>query len=706
MEKKNLSRLSIAAIILSIIGAAAFFLPISTAKDFLSFDFKNSFNILDIFKIGLGLTDITNGATWQFKLPFMFSCWLLILVFAGFIALIVLTIMQSHISVRRVLAVGMLIATIAGGFLYNTDMTAIAKTGNNYYNVYPEFKMVIKTKTGSVNSWSDKIDKLLAKSDEAFAGYDNADEIVNRLKTISAEAALVTFDAKDSVKKKMNKEIFEEIQSMIPYEDQVDFFKTYFKTLTKSVTAVSSTFGVGMLVLLGVLIVLCGVTYSELNPNGFKSYGIKVNVVYSALMLVTFFGTLFVPILKLDGTVTQATGLSQTSLFVMLLNAGKISKADETFSALGIEMGRTISSATLWLIILILVLSVITMGAYLFFSMQRKGFKVRRILAVTATVLYIIAGLWSAITFKDTPVGVSVWFVLFLGIMICNAIIPFTSYSDKEKLKVFSIINVVLFLIISAFIIVPLWKVLVDSLDMSAGYGMRIWPQKFTLLGYRTIITSVAMYKPFLISCVTTVAGTVLGLLLSTLGGYVLIQFEMPGRNFLAGMLLFTMIFQGGMIPTYLVMCNLGIINTLWAVILPLSISVYNLVLMRNFFEGIPKSLFESAQIDGCSPMGIFVKIVLPLSKAALASIGLMFAVSFWNDYTNYKIYITNSNLFNFQMKLRSMIFSSDMPNNTSVSQNTLQNAAIIVAIIPFMIIYPFCQQYFVKGVNIGAVKE
>ena len=127
---------------------------------------------------------------------------------------------------------------------------------------------------------------------------------------------------------------------------------------------------------------------------------------------------------------------------------------------------------------------------------------------------------------------------------------------------------------------------------------------------------------------------------------------------------------------------------------------------MRNFFEGIPESLFEAAQIDGCSPMGIFFKIVLPLSKAALASIGLMFAVQFWNDYTNFKIYIRTDKLYNFQIKLRNMVMDSNIPNDDSVDPNTISNAATIVAILPFMIIYPFCQQYFVQGVNVGAVKE
>lgn len=276
----------------------------------------------------------------------------------------------------------------------------------------------------------------------------------------------------------------------------------------------------------------------------------------------------------------------------------------------------------------------------------------------------------------------------------------------KKKVKIFPIVNVILFLVISLIIMVPIWKVIVDSFDAKAGYGMNFLPQTFTLGGYSSILSRVALYRPFLISVVVTIAGTFIGLLLATLGAYVLIQWEMPGRNFFAYMLLFTMIFDGGMIPKYLVIKQLGLMNTLWAVILPMSINVYNLVLMRNFFEGIPESLFEAAQIDGCSPMGIFFKIVLPLSKAALASIGLMFAVSFWNDYTNFKLYITKNKLFNFQIQLRNMVIDSDIPVDDAVNQETIGNAATIIAILPFMIIYPFCQKYFVQGVNVGAVKE
>jgi putative aldouronate transport system permease protein len=277
----------------------------------------------------------------------------------------------------------------------------------------------------------------------------------------------------------------------------------------------------------------------------------------------------------------------------------------------------------------------------------------------------------------------------------------------KKKIKVFDVINYIVFIILGLIILVPIWKVLVDSLNQYGVYQFRLWPKDFTLDGYRTIIETSKLYRPFFNSVITTIVGTLLGLVLATLGGYVLIQFDMPGRNLFAFYLLFTMIFSGGMIPEYLVMKQLGLINSMWILVVKHGVNVYNLVLMRNFFEGVPGSLYEAAKIDGCSPMGIFFKIVLPLSKAALASIGLMFAVTVWNDYSTVQIYITDTAQVNFQYKLRTMIMDGDTPTTAyNVSQTTLYNAGIIAAILPFMVLYPFLQKYFVTGVNIGAVKE
>ena len=277
----------------------------------------------------------------------------------------------------------------------------------------------------------------------------------------------------------------------------------------------------------------------------------------------------------------------------------------------------------------------------------------------------------------------------------------------KKKMPVFSVVNAIVFIVLCLIILIPMWKVLVDSFDLKTAYGMKLWPEQFGLAGYKSVFTNPSLYKPFLISVIVTISGTFMGLAISTLGAYVLIQWDLPGRNFFAGFLLFTMIFEGGMIPTYLVVRALHMTNTLWAVTLLPAVNIYDLVLMRNFFEGIPTALFESADIDGCGPVATFFRIVLPLSKAGLASIGLMFAVNYWNNYTNFKLYITNQDLYNFQMKLRSIIMGSDLPQaNGGATENTVKNAAVIVAILPFMIVYPFLQKYFVKGINIGAVKE
>ncbi|MBR1476371.1 MAG: carbohydrate ABC transporter permease [Lachnospiraceae bacterium] len=277
----------------------------------------------------------------------------------------------------------------------------------------------------------------------------------------------------------------------------------------------------------------------------------------------------------------------------------------------------------------------------------------------------------------------------------------------KTKIHLFDVINYIVFVIVALIVLIPLWKIVVDSFNAVGVYQFRFWPNRPTVAGYLTIFSTNKLYRPLLNSFITTIFGTLLGLVLSTLGGYVLTQEEMPFRNGLSYFLLFTMIFSGGLIPEYLVMRQLHLVNNMWILVVKHGMNVYNLVLMRNFFEGIPGSLFEAAKIDGCSPMGIFFKIVLPLSKAALASIGLMFAVTVWNDYSTVQIYINNRDQVNFQYILRVMVMDGDTPTTQyAVSQNTLYYAAIVVAILPFMVLYPFLQKYFVQGVNVGAVKE
>lgn len=272
---------------------------------------------------------------------------------------------------------------------------------------------------------------------------------------------------------------------------------------------------------------------------------------------------------------------------------------------------------------------------------------------------------------------------------------------------IFVIFNSLFFVAMMVAMIVPILKILCDSLQNSTVYGLQMIPKDPTLLAYNLIISKESLRTPFLISVYTTAMTTFLGLLISTIGAYVLIQTDMPGVKIFSKLLLFTMIFNGGLIPTFLVMKQIGLLNSLWAVMLPMSLNVYNLVLMRSFFEQLPVSLFEAAEIDGCSPMGIFLKIVLPLSKAALASIGLFFAVAAWSEYFHYVIYISDTSKYNFQYKLRDLFADKQESfGELPVNVKTLQSAAIIVSVVPFMFIYPFCQKYFMTGVTMGAVKE
>lgn len=289
-------------------------------------------------------------------------------------------------------------------------------------------------------------------------------------------------------------------------------------------------------------------------------------------------------------------------------------------------------------------------------------------------------------------------------------------FEKREKLSfkpghrtraVFMIFNYIFLTLLMALMIVPMLKVLVDSVDPTA-YGIRLWPRVVDFTAYKMIMKNQTLYRPFLVSVLTTVIGTATGLLLTTMGAYVIIQKDMPGHKFFSKMILFTMLFSGGMIPAYLNIKNLGLMNNLIAVIIPCSLSAYNIILMKSFFETIPQSLYEAAELDGCTPLDTFFRIVLPLSKPALASIGLFIAVGLWNEYMHFILYITNPNWKNFQVKIRDLILNdgiSGRPATFTMSQEMLKSAVVIVVIFPFLIIYPFVQKYFTKGVTIGAVK-
>ena len=290
---------------------------------------------------------------------------------------------------------------------------------------------------------------------------------------------------------------------------------------------------------------------------------------------------------------------------------------------------------------------------------------------------------------------------------------------DRPKIRLFNVINGILFFFFFIIMMIPIYKVLVDSFDLSSAYGMRFWPKQFGLAGYASVLSNPTLYRPLLISVGTTLVGTFLGLALSTLGAYVLIQWDMPGRTFFANFLLFTMIFNGGMISSYVVNTQfLNLKNSIWALILPLCVSSFNVVICKTFFKtNIPESIIESAQIDGATQFQIFGKIALPLSKPLMATIALFLTFGYWNDWFQSSLYISDTNLYSLQALLDHVQRNIEMmANNPSLGVTTAQYmnsmpkegarmAMAIIIIIPIACCYPFFQKYFISGLTVGAVK-
>ncbi len=241
-------------------------------------------------------------------------------------------------------------------------------------------------------------------------------------------------------------------------------------------------------------------------------------------------------------------------------------------------------------------------------------------------------------------------------------------------------------------------------------------PQDVSLNAYRYIFSSNKILRGFGNSIFITVCGTAINLFFTVTMAYALSKTRLRGRNFFLNMVIFSMFFSGGMIPGYIVIANvLNLKNTFWSVLLPGAISAYNLMIVKNFFQGIPQELEESASIDGCTDLGVLWKIVLPLSLPVLATFGLFYAVGHWNAYFGAMIYMTGAKeKWPLQVLLRELIIMSngtagDManmdPEFVQPPEQSVKMAVIVVSTVPIMCVYPFLQKYFVKGVMVGALK-
>ena len=286
----------------------------------------------------------------------------------------------------------------------------------------------------------------------------------------------------------------------------------------------------------------------------------------------------------------------------------------------------------------------------------------------------------------------------------------------RKKFSLGLFINGLLLAILAFACLYPFLNVLAYSVS---GYNavlsgrVTFYPIDFNLDAYKQILGKTQIWMAMRSTVIVTVAGTALSLALTILSAFALSRKDLPGRSFFTAAILFTMYFSGGMIPTFLVVKNVGLFDSLPALFVPQAINVFNFIVMRTFFKNIPESLEEAARIDGASYMKVLVKMILPLSVPIIATIGLFYAVGYWNTYFDALLYIQKPELYTLQLRLRSLLFGEELNNSnanaegigTQVMTQSLKMATVAISTIPILVIYPWLQKYFVKGVMIGSVK-
>ncbi len=278
---------------------------------------------------------------------------------------------------------------------------------------------------------------------------------------------------------------------------------------------------------------------------------------------------------------------------------------------------------------------------------------------------------------------------------------------------VFEILNYTFLTLIGLVTLYPFWEVLVISLSSYQSYLSRtfhLFTDTIDLTAYRAILRMPGLWQAYRVTIFVTAFGTVLSVTLTTLTGYVLSKDYIRGRRVIMFLIVFTMLFSGGLIPLYIVVRQTGLMNTVWALMVPQAILTFNLIIMRNFFFTIPESLEESARMDGAGDVTILFRIVLPLSMPVISTIALFYAVGLWNDFFNAVLYISDRGKWPLQLFLRAMLFDSEAAQHGGRDDpyflgQPIKMAAVMAAVIPIMLVYPFFQRYFVKGIMIGAVK-
>lgn len=284
-----------------------------------------------------------------------------------------------------------------------------------------------------------------------------------------------------------------------------------------------------------------------------------------------------------------------------------------------------------------------------------------------------------------------------------------------NRVTAFDVILSVLMILFCATIILPFIHIIAVSFSHK-NYVLlgqvSFWPKGATFKNYIELLSDGRFAKAYGVTIFITVVGTILSLSTTSMAAYALSRRKMVGHKLFSMMILITMFFGGGMIPTYMLVSKLGLTDNLWSQILPGMISTWNLIIMRSFFTEYPQEIIESGYMDGLNDAGVFLKLVIPTSKAALATIGLYYAVGYWNSYMSAKLYLSDPDLFPAQMLLQDMVsnYATDtlfngQAEDTNLVAASVRNCAIMIVITPIMLVYPFIQKYFVKGVMVGSIK-
>lgn len=284
---------------------------------------------------------------------------------------------------------------------------------------------------------------------------------------------------------------------------------------------------------------------------------------------------------------------------------------------------------------------------------------------------------------------------------------------SRGEVVFLNINNVFLFLLclLMVYPIVHVFSIAFSSYEESIRIGFHVWPRQVDLTPLKKVFASQDIWRSYYNTIWRTVVGTVLSTLVTALGGYAISKRYLPMRRFFVGIFLFAMYFSGGVVPTFMLIRSLGLMNNRWSMVLPSLVWGSNMIIMRNFFESIPQDMEESAQLDGANEWIILFRIVMPVSKAVIATIAMWMCVYHWNAYMDNLMYFTDKNQYVLQRIIRSLVVDNSMSGLEAMSDMTVTNpesmkaATILVSTVPILLVYPFAQKYFIRGVMIGAVK-